>query len=94
MESKSSSECKACRPKHYETRGMCCSGPSRVTNSRANGSLKGIPTKKHYKCTTVFVDLYSNLGYVYLQQLTAADEMIKAKKEAFKIYAKSYSVSI
>jgi len=55
--------------------------------------LKGIPTKKCYKCATVFVDLYSNLGYVYLQQLMAANEMIKAK-EAFERYAKNYGILI
>jgi len=55
--------------------------------------LKGIPTKKCYKCAAVFVDLYSNLGYVYLQQSTAANETIKAK-EAFERYAKSYGASI
>ncbi len=56
--------------------------------------LNGIPTKKCYKCATVFVHLYSNLGYIYLQQLTAAEETIKAK-EAFERYdAKSYGVSI
>jgi len=47
----------------------------------------------HYKCATVFVDLYSNLGYIYLQQSIAAEESIKAQK-AFERYAKNYSVSI
>ncbi len=55
--------------------------------------LKGIPTKKRYKCATVFMDLYSNLSYVYLQQSMAANETIKAK-EAFERYAKSYGVAI
>jgi hypothetical protein len=55
--------------------------------------LKGIPTVKRYRCATVFVDHYSRLSYVYLQQILSSEDTIKAKT-AFEMYASTYGVKI
>jgi len=55
--------------------------------------MTGALTKKRYKCATVYVDQYSGLGYVYLQQTSNADETIKGKK-AFEAYAKLHGVKV
>jgi len=55
--------------------------------------MTGILTKKRYKCATVFVDQFSGLGYVYLQQTTNAEETIKGKR-AFEAYAKQHGVKV
>ena len=41
--------------------------------------LKGKLTTQCYKVATVFVDHYSSLGFLYLQQSTNAKETIEAK---------------
>ena len=48
--------------------------------------LKGTLTKQHYKYATVFVDQYSRLSYVYLQQTTMSNETVQAKI-AFERYS-------
>jgi hypothetical protein len=58
-----------------------------------NAQLKGIPTIKRYNATTVFVDNYSGLSYIHLQQNLSSAETINAK-DAFKAYAKPYNVTI
>ena len=55
--------------------------------------LRGIPTKKRYKCATVFVDQYSGLSFVYLQTSTNAEETVKAK-EAFELYAATHGIVV
>jgi len=55
--------------------------------------LKGIPTVKRFKAATVFVDHYSRLGYIYLQQNLTSDETIKAK-QAFEAFAHTHGVRI
>ena len=55
--------------------------------------LKGIPTTKRYKATTVFVDHYSRLSYVHLQKTTNADETMEAK-EAFERFAYAHGITI
>ena len=50
------------------------------------GQNTGQLTWKRYKIATVFVDQASKLGYVYIQQSTAAASTIQAKK-AFEAYA-------
>jgi hypothetical protein len=55
--------------------------------------LKGIPTIKRYKYATVFVDHFSRLGYVYLQQSLSSEDTIKAKT-SFEIFASTYGVKV
>ncbi len=55
--------------------------------------LKGKLTKKRYKCTTVFVNHFSRLGFVHLQLDDKSDETLAAKL-AFKQYAAEYGVKI
>jgi transposase InsO family protein len=53
----------------------------------------GIPTNKRYQYATIFVDHYSRLGYIYLQQQLTSEETVQAKK-AFETYAATYGVNI
>jgi hypothetical protein len=57
------------------------------------GQMKGIPTTKRYRVATVFVDHFSNLGFVHLQTSTSCEETLQAKRE-FELYANSYGVQI
>lgn len=55
--------------------------------------LCGFLTWKRYTAATVFIDHYSRLSYVYLQQTTSGEETLQAKR-AFEAYAKSHGVTI
>ena len=55
--------------------------------------MTGKPTTQRYTCATVFVDMYSRLGYVYLQKGTSAEETLKAK-QAFELHARGMGISI
>jgi hypothetical protein len=55
--------------------------------------LKGVLTKKRYRCCTIFVDNYSRLQYLHLQVDDTAKETMKAK-HVFKKYAAKHGVSI
>jgi len=55
--------------------------------------IKGIPTIKRYNYVTIFIDHYSKLGYVHLQQTLTSDDTVKAK-QAFESYAKTYDVTV
>jgi len=55
--------------------------------------LKGIPTIKRYNYATVFVDHFSKLSYVHLQQTLTPQDTVDAKK-AFENYASTYRVKI
>ena len=55
--------------------------------------LKGKLTTQWYKVATVFVDHYSSLGFLYLQQSTSAKETIEAK-QAFEQFASSQGITI
>ena len=55
--------------------------------------LKGIPTTRRYTTATIFVDHFSRLSYVHLQQTTNGEETLQAK-HAFENYAKTHGVSI
>eukprot|EP00934_Nitzschia_sp_Nitz4_P000920 Nitzschia sp. Nitz4//scaffold577_size2809//140//955//NITZ4_009285-RA/size2809-processed-gene-0.1-mRNA-1//-1//CDS//3329554798//920//frame0 len=55
--------------------------------------LKGKPTKQRYRCATVFVDHFSRLSFVHLQQSTSGIETLEAKK-AFERFADSHGVSV
>ena len=57
------------------------------------GQLKGWLTRKRYTTATVFVDHFSDLGFVYLQKSTSMQETIDAK-EAFERYAAQHGVSV
>jgi len=53
-----------------------------------NGTLAWALTNKRYSIATVYVDCYSDLSYVYLQQDNSRREILKSKIE-FKHYATS-----
>ncbi len=55
--------------------------------------MRGFITRKRYKVTTVFVDHFSGLSFVYLQKSTSAEETVEAKR-AFERYAKVHGVTI
>ena len=55
--------------------------------------MSGILTTQRYTCVTVFVDHYSNLGYVHLQKTTSVEHTLEAKA-AFERYAKQHGVSM
>jgi hypothetical protein len=55
--------------------------------------LKGKLTKKHYKCTTVFVDHFSCLRFVHRQLEDGSAETL-ATKLAFEQYAAEHGVKI
>jgi hypothetical protein len=57
------------------------------------GQLKGRLTTAKYRLATIFVDHYSDLSYVYLQQTTSAKETLEAKN-AFELYAKMIGTMI
>jgi hypothetical protein len=50
--------------------------------------LKGILNKRRYTCATVFVDHFSRLGYVHIQQQLTPDETVEAK-HAFEAFTRS-----
>ena len=55
--------------------------------------LKGILTKQCYKYTTVSVDQYSRLSYIFLQQTITSNEAVQAKI-TFKRYSEERGVHI
>jgi hypothetical protein len=57
------------------------------------GQMKGKLTKSRYRVATIFVDHYSNLGYVHLQSSTNALETLQAKTELEK-FARTNGVSV
>jgi hypothetical protein len=57
------------------------------------GQNKGSFFRKRYKVATIFVDHFSRLSYVYLQESTTGAETLLAKR-AFEAYAASFGVVI
>jgi hypothetical protein len=57
------------------------------------GQNKGFFFRKRYKVATVFVDHFSRLSFVYLQESTKGDETLLAKR-AFEAYAASFGVKV
>jgi hypothetical protein len=57
------------------------------------GQNKGYFFRKRYKVATVFVDHYSHLSFVFLQELTKREDTLLAKK-VFKAYTASYGVTV
>ena len=55
--------------------------------------MKGFITQKRYTVTTVFVDHFSGLSFVYLQKSTTAFETVEAKR-SFERYAKLHGVRV
>ena len=55
--------------------------------------LKGTLTKQRYKYATVFMDQYSRLSYVYLQQMITSNGTVQAKI-AFERYSQERGVHI
>jgi hypothetical protein len=55
--------------------------------------MRGFITRKRYTVTTVFVDHFSGLSFVYLQKSTSAAETIEAKR-AFERYADVHGVKV
>jgi hypothetical protein len=57
------------------------------------GQNKGFFFRKRYKVATVFVDHFSRLSFIYLQESTKGAETLLAKK-AFEAYAASFGVKV
>jgi hypothetical protein len=57
------------------------------------GQNKGHFFRKRYKVATIFVDHFSRLSFVYLQESTKGEETLLAKR-AFEAYAASFGVVI
>jgi GAG-pre-integrase domain len=57
------------------------------------GQLKGKPTLARYRCATIFVNTFSRIGYIYLQQTTNAEETLESKR-AFEVFARSHGVQV
>jgi hypothetical protein len=57
------------------------------------GQNKGYFFHKRYKVATIFVDHFSQLSYVYLQESTKGDDTLLAKR-VFEAYASSFGVHI
>ena len=55
--------------------------------------MKGSLTTQRYRVATIFVDHFSDLGFVFLQRSTTAVETLQAK-HAFERFASSHSVII
>lgn len=55
--------------------------------------LKGIPTKRRFKYATVFVDQFSNVSFVHLQETDSGDDTLLAKT-TFELWAKSHGVLV
>jgi hypothetical protein len=55
--------------------------------------MSGFLTTKRYKYATIYVDLYSRYGYVYLQRTASANETVEGKK-AFEAHALRSGVRI
>ena len=55
--------------------------------------MKGTPTKRRYSAATIFVDHYSRLGYVHLQETLTAQDTLQAK-ESFERYCESFGVKV
>lgn len=57
------------------------------------GQSKGIPTKARTRVATIYVDHFSSLSFVYLQQSTTGEETMRSK-DAFEAYAGTYGITI
>jgi GAG-pre-integrase domain len=57
------------------------------------GQIKGRLTQRRYKVATIFVDHYTSLSYVHLQQSTSAEKTLKAK-QAFELYAGTFGTKV
>ena len=57
------------------------------------GQLKGSLTNQRYRVMTIFVDHFSDLGYVHAQKSTSAHETLEAK-HAFERFARSHGVQV
>jgi hypothetical protein len=57
------------------------------------GQIKGSLTTQRYCVMTIFVDHFSNLGYVHAQKSTSAQETMEAK-HAFERFTRSHGVSV
>jgi hypothetical protein len=57
------------------------------------GQNKGYFFRKRYKVATIFVDHFSRLSFVHLQESTKGEETLLAKR-AFEAYAASFGVVI
>jgi hypothetical protein len=55
--------------------------------------MQGWLTRKRYTVATIFVDHYSRLSYIHLQQGTKQAETLEAKR-AFKAFTRSHGVTI
>jgi hypothetical protein len=58
------------------------------------GQNKGFFFHKRYKVATIFVDHFSRLSYVYLQESTKGVQTLAASKRSFEAYSSSHGVEV
>ena len=74
--------------------GQCVSVDQLVSPSPGLvAQMKGIPTTRRFQAATVFVDQYSRLTYLHLQETLSSAETVEAKK-AFERFSLSHGVRI
>eukprot|EP00957_Ditylum_brightwellii_P125002 9528904-Ditylum_brightwellii.AAC.2 len=80
--------------KHVTSPGACVSVDQlKSTTPGLVAQLKGILTRKQYKCAIVFVDHFSNLTYVYEQERLTLEETVAAKA-AFEAFVQEKGVLV
>ena len=60
---------------------------------RLIAQLCGFLTRKCFTAAMIFIDHFSRLSYVHLQQTTSGEETLQAKR-VFEAYAKSHGVTV
>ena len=79
--------------KPIEAPGDCVSVDVLVSSTPGLiAQMSGGLTKKRYKYACIFVDHYSDLGYVHLLQEQTGEALLEAK-ESFELYAESMGVA-
>ncbi len=88
-------ETKANNKVFVATKPKECVSVDQMTSTEVGfyAQLKGKPTKKCYKCATIFVNHFSCLRFVHLQLNNKSDETLAAKL-AFEQYAAEHGVKI
>ena len=82
-----------CQPRHIKTvtKPGACMSVDQLESPVAGfvGQNKGSFFRKRYKVATIFVDHFSRLSFVYLQESTKGEETLLAKR-AFETYAATF----
>lgn len=82
------------KPRTIAAPGICVS-VDQLESSTVGfiGQLKGKLTTARYRAATIFVDHFSDMSFVHLQQSTSASETLLAKA-AFESYARTCGVNV